>query len=178
MPQDATKSFQGLRVLALESRRGTELAALIRNYGGQPIEAPALREVPLESNPAALEFADALMRDEYDIVVFLTGVGTRVLVSVVERVYAREAFIAALARTKIVVRGPKPLAVLRERHVPVWVAAPEPNTWRDVLAAIEAKSEERPLRGARLALQEYGVSNTEYMDSSRRSTRTLNPARD
>jgi uroporphyrinogen-III synthase len=165
--QDATRRFQGLRVLALESRRGTELAALIRTYGGQPIEAPALREVPLESNPAALDFADALMRDEYDIVIFLTGVGTRVLVSVVERAYPREAFIAALARTKVVVRGPKPLAVMRDLHVPIWVAAPEPNTWRDLLAAIEARAEERPLRGARLAVQEYGVSNTELLEELR-----------
>jgi uroporphyrinogen-III synthase len=163
----ATPSFQGLRVLALESRRGTELAALIRTYGGQPIEAPALREVPLDSNPAALDFANALMRDEYDMVIFLTGVGTRVLVSVVERTYPREAFIAALARTKVVVRGPKPLAVLRELHVPIWVAAPEPNTWRDLLAAIETRAEERPLRGARLAVQEYGVSNTELLEELR-----------
>ena len=175
MPQDATRSFQGLRVLALESRRGAELAALIKTYGGQPIEAPALREVPLESNPAALEFANALMRDEYDIVIFLTGVGARVLVSVVERAYPREAFIAALARTKVVVRGPKPLAVLRERHVPIWVAAPEPNTWRDVLAAIEAKSEERSLRGARLAVQEYGVSNTELLEQLRRRGARVTP---
>ena len=51
----ATPSFQGLRVLALESRRATELAALISTYGGQPLVAPALREVPLESNTEALE---------------------------------------------------------------------------------------------------------------------------
>ncbi len=93
--------------------------------------------------------------------------GTRVLVSAVERTYPRETFIAALARTKVVVRGPKPLAVLRELHVPVWVAAPEPNTWRDLLAAIEAKAEERPLDGARVAVQEYGVSNTELLEALR-----------
>ena len=167
MPTPDAISFRGLRVLSFESRRSTELAALIATYGGQPIVAPALREVPLDSNPAALDFANALMRDAYDIVIFLTGVGTRVLVSVVERAYPREAFIAALARTKVVVRGPKPLAVLRELRVPVWVAAPEPNTWRDLLAAIEARAEERPLRGARLAVQEYGVSNTELLEELR-----------
>ena len=167
MPTPDAISFRGLRVLSFESRRSTELAALIATYGGQPIVAPALREVPLDSNPAALDFANALMRDAYDIVIFLTGVGTRVLVSVVERAHPREAFIAALARTKVVVRGPKPLAVLRELRVPVWVAAPEPNTWRDLLAAIEARAEERPLRGARLAVQEYGVSNTELLEELR-----------
>ena len=74
-----TPSFQGLRVLALESRRATELAALISTYGGRPIVAPALREVPLESNSEALDFAAALMRDEFDTIIFLTGVGTRAL---------------------------------------------------------------------------------------------------
>jgi uroporphyrinogen-III synthase len=163
----ATPSFQGLRVLALESRRATELAALISTFGGRPLVAPALREVPLESNTEALDFAAALMRGEFDVVVFLTGVGTRALVSVIERAYPREAFIGALARTKVVARGPKPLAALRELQVPIWVAAPEPNTWHELLAAIDARAEERPLGGARIAVQEYGVSNTQLLDELR-----------
>ncbi|HEY7444679.1 MAG TPA: uroporphyrinogen-III synthase [Vicinamibacterales bacterium] len=165
--QDETRTFRGLRVLTLESRRGAELAALIRTFGGQPIEAPALREVPLESHSAALAFAQALMRDEYDFVIFLTGVGVRTLVSAVERAYPRATFLAALARTKTIVRGPKPLAALRELQVPVWAAAPEPNTWRDVLTAIEAKDATRLLDGARIAVQEYGVSNPELLEELR-----------
>ena len=126
--------------------------------------APSLREVPLESNTEALAFAAALLRDELDIVIFLTGVGTRVLVSAIEHVCTREQFVAALARTKVVARGPKPLAVLRELHVPVWIAVPEPNTWREVLAAMDARAAEQPLAGARIAVQEYGVSNVELLD--------------
>jgi uroporphyrinogen-III synthase len=164
----ATPTFQGLQVLALESRRATELAALISAFGGRPLVAPALREVPRESNTEALDFAAALMRGEFDVVVFLTGAGTRALVNVIERDYPREAFTAALARTKVVARGPKPLAVLRELQVPIWVAAPEPNTWRELLAAIDARAEERPLGGARIAVQEYGVSNTELLEEFRR----------
>jgi uroporphyrinogen-III synthase len=164
----ATPTFQGLQVLALESRRATELAALISAFGGRPLVAPALREVPRESNTEALDFAAALMRGEFDVVVFLTGVGTRALVNVIERDYPRETFTAALARTKVVARGPKPLAVLRELQVPIWVAAPEPNTWRELLAAIDARAEERPLGGARIAVQEYGVSNTELLEEFRR----------
>jgi len=59
-------SFNGLRVLSFESRRRTEMAALISNYGGQPISAPALREVPIESNSEAVAFVDALTREEID----------------------------------------------------------------------------------------------------------------
>jgi uroporphyrinogen-III synthase len=161
----ATPSFQGRRVLALESRRATEIAALVSKLGGQCLLAPALREVPLESNTDALHSADALIRGEFDVVVFLTGVGARALLATVEQAYAREAFLAALARTRVVVRGPKPLAVMREWQVPVWVAAPEPNTWRELVAALDARADEQPLDGARIAVQEYGVSNTELLEA-------------
>jgi uroporphyrinogen-III synthase len=163
----AIQSFHGLHVLALESRRAAEVATLISTYGGEPRVAPALREVPLKSNTEALEFADALMRGEVDIVIFLTGVGTRSLVRVIEGTYPRDILIAALARTKVVARGPKPLAALRESQVPVWIAVPEPNTWRELLAALDAAAAEQPLDGARVAVQEYGVSNPELLDGLR-----------
>ena len=163
----ALPSFDGLRVLALESRRATEIGTLITTFGGEPRVAPSLREVPLDSNTEALRFAAALMHDEFDIVVFLTGVGARALVKVAEAAYPLGEFAAALARTKVAARGPKPVAVLRELQVPVWVTAPEPNTWRELVAAIDARADERPLAGARVAVQEYGVSNLELLDTLR-----------
>ena len=153
--------FQGLKVLVLESRRSTEMATLVTTYGGRPVAAPALREIPLESNPDALSFADALLRGEYDIVILLTGVGTRALLEVVASKHPRDAFVAALAKTKVVARGPKPLAVLRELNVPVWAPVPEPNTWRELLAAIDATGE--TIAGRRVAVQEYGKTNDELL---------------
>jgi uroporphyrinogen-III synthase len=154
-------SFGGLRVLALESRRAREIGALIENYGGRAIVAPALREVPLSSNPEALEFADGLVRGGFDVVILLTGVGARALLDVVQQKHPPEVFIAALAKTKVVARGPKPLAVLREWNVPAWVTAPEPNTWREVLGALDATAEK--LNGKRVAVQEYGVGNRDLL---------------
>src|SRR3990172_4437478 len=69
-------NFAGVRVLALESRRAKEMASLITTYGGQPVLAPAIREIPLESNREALQFTSALLNGEFDMVIFLTGVGT------------------------------------------------------------------------------------------------------
>lgn len=160
-----TPTFDGLRVLSFESRRASEMATLIARFGGRPIAAPALREVPLESNRAARDFAAALERGEFDVVVLLTGVGVRALLEAVQPEYSRERFAAALGRAKAVVRGPKPLAVLRELQVPVWVTAPEPNTWREVLAAMEARAHEHPLAGARVAVQEYGVPNPDLLEA-------------
>ena len=159
--------FDGLRVLSLESRRAREIAVLISNFGGVPIVAPALREVPLESNTEALAFATALLRGDFDAVVFLTGVGMRALMTAIAPVCSREQFAAALREVKVIARGPKPLAVLRELATPVWLAAPEPNTWRELLAAIDARAGDWSLRGARVAVQEYGVSNDDLIDGLR-----------
>jgi len=157
-------SFSGLRVLVAESRRAREMTSLVTTYAGMPLSAPAMREVPLESNTEAVAFADGLDRGEFDLVVLLTGVGTRALVAVVEAVRgSRDAFLSALRRTRVVARGPKPVAVLRELEVPVWMTAPEPNTWRELLAAFDARRDELSLEGRRVAVQEYGVANPELL---------------
>jgi uroporphyrinogen-III synthase len=158
-----SSGFDGLRVLALESRRAKEIGALIEKFGGRPIVAPALREVPLDSNRDALAFAEALNRGEFDAVFLLTGVGTRALAAAIEHVHPRDRFVAALGRTKVIARGPKPVAVLREWQVPIWATAPEPNTWHELLATLDARAAEFPLRGARIAVQEYGVANPELL---------------
>ena len=100
-------SFGGLRVLSLESRRSVEVAKLIRTYGGEPLTAPAMREIPTDSNQPILEFAEALMRGAFDLVIFTTGVGVRSLVKIVSEHYDREAFLTALRSVKIAARGPK-----------------------------------------------------------------------
>ena len=83
------------------------MAALVTTYGGKPIVAPALREVPLESNPEAIAFADALIRGEFDVVILLTGVGTRALLDVVQGAGKRDAFVAALGEDEGRPPGPE-----------------------------------------------------------------------
>jgi uroporphyrinogen-III synthase len=162
-----TPSFNKLCVLTLESRRSVEMAALVSNYGGEAVSAPALREVPLESNGEALAFIDALLGDEFDLVILLTGVGTRALLAVVDQLRDRAAFVAALGRARTAARGPKPVAVLRELGLTPWVVAPEPNTWRELLAALDGKASEFSPRAARVAVQEYGVANAQLLDGLR-----------
>ena len=154
-------SLDGRRVLTLESRRSPELALLVMNYGGTPVVAPSLREVPLESNHQALTFARSPIERRFGMVVLMTGVGLRLLVEVVEPVYGRETFVHALAQTRIVARGPKPVAALRELGLTAWATVPGPNTWRELLATLDARTSEAPLDGVRVAVQEYGLANPE-----------------
>src|ERR1035438_8108943 len=72
-------SFRGLRVLALESRRAAEMEQLIRKQQGDPFVAPSMREIPLADNAEAFAFAEQLFAGGFDMVILLTGVGTRQL---------------------------------------------------------------------------------------------------
>ena len=126
--------------------------------------APSMREVPIESNAEAVRFIDDLIAGEFDVVILLPGVGSRVLLDLVQRVQGtRKRLIDALKETMVVVRGPKPLAVMREIGVPVFLTAPEPNTWRELLAALDDRKSELSLDGLNVAVQEYGASNPDLL---------------
>src|SRR5258708_34351936 len=94
---DITPGFGGLRVVAVERRMAAEVATMIERRGGIAIIAPSMREVPLEDNRAALDFAESLLAGEFDAVVFMTGVGTRALFQAIETRHQRAAIIAALS---------------------------------------------------------------------------------
>ena len=163
MDERAKSGLSGLRVLSLESRRAAEMAKLIETYGGGAVSAPSMREVPLESNTEALDFARKLAAGDFDMVIFLTGVGARALAKVVETFYPVEKFAEALRKVTVVARGPKPVAALKELNVPVAIAVPEPNTWRDLLRTLDEKANVAPVKGRRVAVQEYGASNADLL---------------
>jgi uroporphyrinogen-III synthase len=155
-------SFAGIRVLALESRRAAEMAELIRRQGGEPFVAPSMREAPLEDNAQAFAAAERLFRSEFDMVIFLTGVGVRALHKLLATRYPPERFPAALRELIVVARGPKPVAALRELEVEASIKVPEPNTWREIVQAVRGRPERR------IAVQEYGRSNPELIQTLER----------
>src|SRR5579863_3294428 len=159
-PEPNPTGFNGLRVIAFESRMASETAALIERFGGRATVAPAMREVPLEDNGAALEFAARLFHGDIDVAVFLTGVGVRELFRVMETRHARSALVAALRTVLTVARGPKPVKALRELAIEPGLTIPEPNTWREILAALTGRMD---LAGKCVAVQEYGVSNRDLI---------------
>ncbi len=160
--QLSKSNFEGLTVAAFESRMAAEMTRLILRHGGRPLVAPAVREVPLENNAEALRFGEQLLAGQVDMVILLTGVGTRALVDVLQTRYSREAVTAALSRSCLVARGPKPVAVLKDLGLVPELTVPEPNTWRDLLQTIDVH---KPVTGLHVAVQEYGVSNTELLEA-------------
>ena len=151
-----------IRVLSLESRRAEEMRTLILKHGGNPTIAPSMREISLDENPEAFSFGEDLILGRIQIVVFLTGVGAKALMEVLCTRWTCNELLAALGRCVVVVRGPKPTAVLKEWGLRIDLRAPEPNTWRELLATLEAGV---PLKGQRIAIQEYGKPAPELYEA-------------
>ena len=156
MESNPRNNLQGLKVVSFESRRAKEMAELIRRYGGEPIVAPSMREIPLSENRAALDLLAAIEAGNFDILILMTGVGTKTLNEILLTQFAQERILAALRKVQLVARGPKPIAVLKELGLQAAVTVPEPNTWREVVSTLAATI---ALRDKRIAIQEYGIAN-------------------
>lgn len=158
------------RVCSFESRKGDEMRSLIERNGGDATVAASMQEVAIEENSAAVEFADMLLRGQIDCVVFMTGVGARTLLNAIESRYSRDQFFNALRNCFVVVRGPKPLAVMREWKIDVDMRAPEPNTWKELIAEFDDQHRQSrfSLSGKTVAVQEYGKSNEEFCEQLRK----------
>jgi uroporphyrinogen-III synthase len=154
------RGLAGLRIVCFESRRAVEIAELVRRHGGEPVSAPAMREVPLDENAAAGELARRLAAGEIDVAIFLTGVGTRFFVELAASTVPRDRLVAALSTIVTVARGPKPRAALGELGIRPTIQVPEPNTWRELLVAIDAHGS---LGGKTVAVQEYGTENPDLV---------------
>jgi uroporphyrinogen-III synthase len=131
--------------------------SLLRRQGCIPTVAPSMQEVPLEDNSGVFDFAQQLLDRRFDAIILLTGVGARAMLEIAGQRLDREELLTALRSLTTIVRGPKPAAVLREWQVPIRLRAPEPNTWEQVLLAIDAS--DLSMEGCRIAVQEYGESN-------------------
>jgi uroporphyrinogen-III synthase len=160
MEPHTRKSLQGLRVVCFESRRAKEMAELIRRYDGEPIVAPSIREVPLSENRAALDLLPQIEAGSFDILILMTGVGTKALNEILLTQFSQERIVAALKRLQLVARGPKPIGALKELGLQVALTVPEPNTWREILSTLDAALD---VHGKRIVIQEYGIANPELI---------------
>jgi uroporphyrinogen-III synthase len=154
--------FNGLTVAAFESRMAVEIARLIERHGGNPLVTPALREIPLDDNSAALKFGVQLTTERLDLLILLTGVGTTALFDLLKTRYPWPSIVAALKQTALVARGPKPVAALKAFGFQPTLTVPEPNTWVDLISTLD---EYRPVKGLRVAVQEYGASNLDLLEA-------------
>ncbi|MCA8982335.1 MAG: uroporphyrinogen-III synthase [Planctomycetaceae bacterium] len=149
-----------IRVCSFESRRCQEMVSLITKFGGVATVAPSMREIPLTENQIAGEFAGRLVRGEIPIVIFMTGIGAATLFAAIKALELWEPAAAELNLRTIIIRGPKPVPILKEHGIHIDYRAPEPNTWKELVSLIDAS--EISLAGQDVAVQEYGKPSLEF----------------
>lgn len=163
-----------LRVLSFESRKGDEMRSLIERNGASATIAPTMKEVTLGMTEEIRTFYERLSEGSLDLLIFLTGVGTEALATAIETEHSREELLELIQQCGIVVRGPKPFAVLRKWNVRVDARAAEPNTWHEVVKSVlevaeferatavtDDQAKAKPLSNCRIAVQEYGQPASE-----------------
>src|SRR5205823_2471828 len=97
------------RVIALaEGRQLEELARMLEQEGARTLRCPMVSILDTPDAGPVSAWLRELAAGHFGYVVLLTGEGLRRLVGFAEREGLRDAVIAALAKTRLVTRGPKP----------------------------------------------------------------------
>ncbi len=155
-----TQNLEHLYIISFESRRAKEIETLIQKEGGAAFVAPSLREIPLEENSQVLEFERRLFSGEIDVLILLTGVGTKFLIEILKKKYPLEEIKSHFKSIILVARGPKPIAALAQIQLKPNISVPEPNTWHEIVKTLEQRN---LIASHKIAIQEYGARNEELI---------------
>jgi uroporphyrinogen-III synthase len=152
--------LEQLTVAILEHRFTKEFSSLLERFGATVYACPMLEEKPVENRQELEEFVRQVAAGNLDMMIFLTGVGARFLVSASASIGLKDEFLQALNKMTVVVRGPKPVAALRQLAVRVDVIPDNPTT-EGVIEALRA----RDLQNSRVGVQLYGTPNPQLVSS-------------
>ena len=157
--------LSGYSLVCFESRQADILRQVLEKNGAHVLSAPSVQEIPYEQNPEAFDFAEKLLAGKIDMVIFMTGVGTRYLMQVLEKKFNTSELLEALRKITLVARGPKSVQALREMGLVSAVTVPEPNTWHEILNELDENPRGIELEHRMVAVQEYGEANTVFVEA-------------
>lgn len=162
------------RIIALaEGRQLEELARMLEQEGARPLRCPMVSILDAPDAGPVNAWLRELAAKQFGYVILLTGEGLRRLLSFAEREGLRDAVVTALAATRLVTRGPKPVRALQQIGLKPTLVAPTPTT-DGVIAVLSSE----PLRGQTVGVQLYSESNpplTEFLEQAGARTRTVLP---
>ncbi len=152
--------LENINVAILEHRFTKEFSTLFERLGASVHACPLLEERPVENRRELQEFVRRVVAGDLDVMIFLTGVGARFLIAEAEAMGMKDDFLKALGKLTIVVRGPKPVAAMRQFGVRVDVV-PENPTTEGVIETLRS----RDLQGRRVGVQLYGTPNPQLVSA-------------
>src|SRR5258707_13307882 len=109
-----TRPLEGRTAALAEGRQLEELARMLESEGAIALRCPLVSILDAPDPGPVVAWLGDLAADRFGYVVLMTGEALRRLLGFAEREGLREPGGAALARTKTVTRGPKPVRALRE----------------------------------------------------------------
>lgn len=145
--------LNGLSIAAFESRRSSELARMLEKIGATAHVSESMMESTVDNSKPIVDFAHMLITGQIDVMVFLTGVGFEYFLEIATKHIEKQRLLDSLSDMTTVVRGPKPLAAMRKQGIAPTLKADAPNTWREVLTALD---QWQPIANLTIGVQEYG----------------------
>ncbi len=142
--------LNGYRILILEAREEAQFSKLLMEQGAEVVQCPmfAIHDAP---DPAPVEaWIRRAIENPFDDIVLMTGEGLRRLMKLARERALDQNFIAALARSRKFIRGPKPGKALREIGL-----EPQQTTEKPTTEGVIAMLAKVDLKGHRLGLQLY-----------------------
>ena len=146
-------SLSGLIVAITGSRRASELAKIVENFGGKPYIAPTVGiETNLgKPNEAIREFVNRIVKQEAEYVIFMTGPGVFSLITLARSIGMEEALLASLRKVTVIARSTKPQMILRRFDIKVDLI-PQENTLKGIIDLLK----NRDLTGKTIAILWHG----------------------
>lgn len=140
--------LKGLSILVPESRELDLFAGMLEAEGAVAVRCPLVRITDLDDPADALAWIDQAIATPFDDIVLLTGEGLRKLLGLAGT--RQQDLISALQKTRLVVRGPKPVRALREVGLSPSLVAAAPTS-QGVLETLAADN----IKDRRIGVQLY-----------------------
>jgi uroporphyrinogen-III synthase len=137
------------------ARSAAAQAEQVRRVGGLPIVAPTVATAPADEalqRTVVARLLDDLLGRRVDLLILLTGVGTRALATAATELGRRDDLLAGLTHTRVLARGYKCVAALRSLGCQPNLIPEEPTT-----AGVVRELGGLDLQGCHVALQAYGA---------------------
>ncbi len=155
--------LNGYRILILESREEAQFSRLLQDRGAEVMQCPmfTIHDAP---DPAPVEaWIRRAIDTPFDDLILTTGEGLRRLVKLAQARGLDQAFIAAIGKSRIVARGPKPGRALREIGL-----APQVTTETPTSGGIAQTMASFDLKRHRIGIQLYPDKEHEKLLSALR----------
>ena len=152
LPETATGALAGRRVALPESRALEVFAGLLERRGAEVWRCPLIAIHDSPERTAIEAWLDKAIEAPFDRLVFLTGEGFTRLTGFARRAGREDAWLAAVARTPTLVRGPKPGRAMKPFGVRPDAVAAAPTT-EGIIDSLSGQH----LAGRRVGVQLYGA---------------------